>query len=54
MQTVVEYRPESPIQDLVWLQSIAETDRSNVTDLRTHRLRTVRSPSTQVIPQLSE
>jgi FlaA1/EpsC-like NDP-sugar epimerase len=47
MDTVVEYRPESPIQDLVWLQG--HSDRSNVTDLHSHRIR--RSVDTLPIAQ---
>src|SRR5690606_18905510 len=34
MKTVAEYRPESPIQDLVWLRSqVVEAERGNVTSL---------------------
>ncbi len=40
MQTVVEYRPESAIQDLVWLQEQQfEREPSNVTPLRPSRSR---------------
>lgn len=49
METVIEYRPESPIQDLVWLRTAdGDVDRTNVTELRTHRLRALRSSAVPV------
>jgi FlaA1/EpsC-like NDP-sugar epimerase len=42
MESVAEYRPESPIQDLVWLQTKQDdASRSNVTELRPRRSRLV-------------
>ena len=44
VDVVEEYRPESSIQDLVWMQApAADGERSNVTELRTHRLRAMRA-----------
>jgi len=44
ISTVVEYRPASSIQDLVWLQALeSDKDRTNVTVLRVNRLRVGRS-----------
>jgi hypothetical protein len=52
MTTVVEYRPESPIQDLVWLRGHdVGSDRRNVTELWTHRLRAVRNLSATPVIQ---
>jgi FlaA1/EpsC-like NDP-sugar epimerase len=52
VDTVEEYRPESPIQDLVWMQSPStEAERNNVTELRTHRLRAMRTGSAQTVAQ---
>ena len=46
MRTVAEYRPQSDIQDFVWLRSRqAERERAKVTDMRTHRARQVKSGS---------
>jgi FlaA1/EpsC-like NDP-sugar epimerase len=46
IDAVAEYRPDSPIQDLVWMQSVsADADRANVTELRTHRARVLRGTS---------
>ena len=44
MRTVTEYRPESGIQDLVWVQAQKnEPELANVTDIRAHRARTART-----------
>lgn len=43
IEAVAEYRPASPIQDLVWLQSANAEARANVTELRTHRLRALKA-----------
>lgn len=52
IDTVAEYRPESPIQDLVWLQGMnADADRANVTELRTHRMRAFRATNGLPIAQ---
>jgi FlaA1/EpsC-like NDP-sugar epimerase len=46
MRTVAEYRPQSDIQDFVWLRSRqAGKERAKVTDMRTHRARQVKSGS---------
>ena len=46
MDTVVEYRPQSPIQDFVWLTKQAnDVPRDNVTELSKHRLAVMRSTS---------
>ena len=43
MRTVGEYRPDSSIQDLVWLQSQqGEPELANVTHIRAHRARAAR------------
>jgi FlaA1/EpsC-like NDP-sugar epimerase len=45
MSAVVEYRPECPIQDLVWKQTHqVEANGANVTALHPHRVRIVRGP----------
>jgi FlaA1/EpsC-like NDP-sugar epimerase len=45
IETVAEYRPESSIQDLVWLRAREiEADPTKVTELRTHRMRALRAP----------
>ncbi len=45
MRTVTEYRPESGIQDLVWLQAQQSgPEHTNVTHIRAHRARTARTP----------
>jgi FlaA1/EpsC-like NDP-sugar epimerase len=45
IRTVIEYRPDSGIQDLVWLQSQqqGEPDLANVTHIHTHRSRPARA-----------
>jgi FlaA1/EpsC-like NDP-sugar epimerase len=46
IRTVTEYRPESGIEDLVWLQAQRnEPERTNVTHIRAHRVRVVRTPA---------
>ena len=43
IRTVTEYRPETSIQDLVWLQAQqGEPEPANVTHIRAHRARTAR------------
>lgn len=52
IETVAEYRPESPIQDLVWMQGTQEDpDRGNVTELRTHRMRVARGSTALPLAQ---
>lgn len=47
MRTVTEYRPDSSLQDLVWLQSQqVEPELANVTHIRAHRTRTARLAAT--------
>jgi hypothetical protein len=50
MRTVAEYRPESGIQDLVWLQSQAEQAAlaTNVTPLRPHLSRKANPPRANI------
>jgi FlaA1/EpsC-like NDP-sugar epimerase len=50
MRTVSEYRPESGIQDLVWLQAQqdAAQELANVTDIRAHRGRAPRTTNIAV------
>jgi FlaA1/EpsC-like NDP-sugar epimerase len=46
MRTVTEYRPESGIQDLVWVQAQKnEPEPPNVTHIRAHRVRAARPVS---------
>ncbi len=45
-ETVMEYEPVSPLQDLVWVRNHeTERERANVTDLRARRLRVVKEPA---------
>lgn len=47
MRTVAEYRPGCDIQDFVWMRNRQlEKERANVTDLRAHRARQLKSGTT--------
>jgi hypothetical protein len=52
IETIEEYRPESPIHDLVWMQGAqGEADRGNVTELRAHRARIFRGSNALPLAQ---